>query len=375
MMCAALFVLFGGINSSITSAHAESSPQFKDIKPNHEAYEAVKWGIQRGLVQGYEDGTFRPYQKLTEAQFAIMAKRFYPDIKEAPFNLGNTKPDWADSVYASLGQYQVPLRGYKELKYRGQPIKRGLVAQFISWVHQGNNRLEDSIQFMFDKRISLGGSKTEKDILKRYGYNEELTRSQALNIFYRLSQLEETKTWRYALPKSQAEMNERITESLKLVEDLDARAKREAQKEKDSKPNKYGIVMKQVYASFSNISKGKNYKDIRVYTHQQPFETEPFAASLDLVYKEYKMYFNYDKKNSRISKDGTNSFIMQADPQKQKYYTGHIKEFTKALSELEGVDYQKAYDTFQKTLKDKKDRKLGKYHVSYNGVTLYVSWR
>lgn len=43
---------------------------FKDVKPNNWHYNAVKWMTEKGYVKGYEDGTFRPNEPLTRAEYA-----------------------------------------------------------------------------------------------------------------------------------------------------------------------------------------------------------------------------------------------------------------------------------------------------------------
>ncbi len=44
---------------------------FSDVA-NYWATSAIKWGVDTGMVYGYTDGTFKPDQQLTEAEFAAL---------------------------------------------------------------------------------------------------------------------------------------------------------------------------------------------------------------------------------------------------------------------------------------------------------------
>lgn len=55
---------------------------FSDVPAGYWAGEAIQSVAGKGIVSGYQDGTFRPGQKVTNAQFAVLlARAFYP--KEA----------------------------------------------------------------------------------------------------------------------------------------------------------------------------------------------------------------------------------------------------------------------------------------------------
>lgn len=53
---------------------------FSDVPPGHYAAEAIEDCIAKGVASGYADGTFRPDQPVTNAQFAVMmARAFFPE--------------------------------------------------------------------------------------------------------------------------------------------------------------------------------------------------------------------------------------------------------------------------------------------------------
>lgn len=53
----------------------EGGEAFSDVQPSHWAYEAVSSAVARGWVTGYEDGTFRPKGEITRAEAIVMTNR------------------------------------------------------------------------------------------------------------------------------------------------------------------------------------------------------------------------------------------------------------------------------------------------------------
>ena len=49
---------------------------FSDISPESYYYKAVSWAYENGITGGYEDGTFRPREECTRAQFVTFLYRF-----------------------------------------------------------------------------------------------------------------------------------------------------------------------------------------------------------------------------------------------------------------------------------------------------------
>ena len=84
--------------------------QFQDITIDHDAYEAIVWAKSRGIVSGYADGTFKPNDTITEAQFAKMLSQFFSlkDDKGSLIKYPSTS-HWADGYYDSLAAYGTPL--------------------------------------------------------------------------------------------------------------------------------------------------------------------------------------------------------------------------------------------------------------------------
>ncbi len=52
-----------------------TSIDFKDVKSNHWAYDYIRRAVNAKIVEGYEDGTFRPDQAITRAEMVVMVAK------------------------------------------------------------------------------------------------------------------------------------------------------------------------------------------------------------------------------------------------------------------------------------------------------------
>jgi len=72
----------------------ENATQFADISGGEWYADAVGWASSRGVVAGYEDGTFRPNQYVTREELATMLRQF------AAYSNADTEPNGNISTYA-----------------------------------------------------------------------------------------------------------------------------------------------------------------------------------------------------------------------------------------------------------------------------------
>ncbi|MHA6485007.1 S-layer homology domain-containing protein [Paenibacillus sp. strain BS8-2] len=93
-------------------------PQLTDID-KHWAKDYIQESINLGIVNGYTDGTFRPEQKVTRAEFAVMLLRglniapLDPSLTDKTFADSNIIPTWARG-YASAGFQAGLMQGYED---------------------------------------------------------------------------------------------------------------------------------------------------------------------------------------------------------------------------------------------------------------------
>lgn len=111
---------------------------FSDVPAGYWAGEAIQSVAGKGIVSGYRDGTFRPGQKVTNAQFAVLlARAFYPKEAKAYEDQGCGGPaPWYWSSMAALRDHDILKgtamgrdAGWPELSCDGDYVSRYDMAQ------------------------------------------------------------------------------------------------------------------------------------------------------------------------------------------------------------------------------------------------------
>ncbi|HAN10032.1 MAG TPA: hypothetical protein DCP90_05380 [Clostridiales bacterium] len=95
---------------------------FEDLPSSHWAYNAVSDMVNKGVIKGFEDGTFRPEEPVTREQFAkilVLALNLPKDTETTQTFSDVTKSEWAYTYVEAAKQY---LTGYKigsTMSFRG----------------------------------------------------------------------------------------------------------------------------------------------------------------------------------------------------------------------------------------------------------------
>lgn len=118
---------------------------FSDVSPDDWFAQGVAWAVNNGIVQGYEDGTFRPYEELDRAQLAVLLQRYAQAYGGYNGVCGSMEQYWdADQVpeyaqeamsWATVNGIYTPLVS-AELGPRC-PVTRAQLAQALTAVHYG----------------------------------------------------------------------------------------------------------------------------------------------------------------------------------------------------------------------------------------------
>lgn len=197
--CIAILCIFSVIlgiyqlNNGIVVATAG----FKDIKSSDWYYANVMDLIQdeRGIIKGYPDGSFKPANQLTKAQFITMV------IRAAGFDLPNAETYWAQNNINKAFELQFLYQG--EFADFNAPISRQemslVITRVVDYIDgvQSYSNLSQVEQVVLD---ASGFSKAFKDsILKTYqlgiitGYEDftfrpdgKLTRAEASAVIIRV---------------------------------------------------------------------------------------------------------------------------------------------------------------------------------------------
>jgi len=143
--------------------------QFSDIG-KHWAEETIRWAAGKGIVSGYGDGTFRPNQTVTEAEFLVMFTRAFGAEM-------TSSGHWSDAYYEFARQHRLTLPGLSDTSARSRAISRTAVAELFASAAGKALKGDAAIRYMLDNGYSKG--KTAPTI-EGYKGADSLTRAEAV---------------------------------------------------------------------------------------------------------------------------------------------------------------------------------------------------
>ena len=200
------------INFNNTKVVYQAESEFKDVTTEYSAYKEIIWAKNKGIINGYVDGTFKPNSTITEAEFVTMLSQFL-GLKAHQGNLVKYTPDrhWADEYYDSLAAYSTPLNGYFDNTLRNKPVKRGVVAQVIGYLTGSATSLSEATNFLtgvgieIEQNILFEG----KDLDQFFGEVNDLTRAQVATLLYSLHKvgIEGVRDWVEEVNKGQEDLS------------------------------------------------------------------------------------------------------------------------------------------------------------------------
>jgi len=79
----AAVVFATGVVGALTATAVAQSQRYRDVPPDHYAFEAVEWAAEAGVTAGYPDGTFKPERPLSKRHAVVFIERYYDQILQA----------------------------------------------------------------------------------------------------------------------------------------------------------------------------------------------------------------------------------------------------------------------------------------------------
>lgn len=113
----------------------EQTTSFKDVPSSYTFYEEIQFLVELGIIAGYEDGTFRPNQEVTRAQAAIMLARELGFENEPPTqtDFSDVSPSSVASGYIQVAVEFGIIQGFQDGTFRpNEPVTRGQLAILLS---------------------------------------------------------------------------------------------------------------------------------------------------------------------------------------------------------------------------------------------------
>ena len=119
------------------SVPARASQEFTDVPQGYVFHDTIQSCVARGLLSGYNDGTFRPAGSVTRAQFNVMLSRmFYPgEAESGRYDSWKQKVGWYGPYSAVLKEHGAMAYGdqyWQDPAVMNVSITRRDMAQFLN---------------------------------------------------------------------------------------------------------------------------------------------------------------------------------------------------------------------------------------------------
>lgn len=168
----------------LTISTAASAQSFKDIPENYPGYQAIEWAVEKKIITGYTDKTFRKSEVLLESQFtAVFARYFNPTIDQRPKGAY-----WFSNYYAYLTENGLFVPGNKDKTNQTKPVTRGTFALLLA--QSQNPTIKDqraAINWLYEKGITRGFGQSP-DPFTDFRPQSSLERGQVASFFMRLDE-------------------------------------------------------------------------------------------------------------------------------------------------------------------------------------------
>ncbi len=171
---------------ALTVSGATASTKFTDVG-NYWATDAIYWAVNKKVVEGYPDGTFKPSQSVRECEFAAILARYVDNTDKEALKKQQAGKHWSQSIYDELGKWNLPLGGYDDELAKESVVKRGDLARIIAAKNGFNLTERQAIFYMYENDLS-SGMEPNKLTYKSYGVGMPLQRDQITQFMKLLSE-------------------------------------------------------------------------------------------------------------------------------------------------------------------------------------------
>ncbi|HHX25786.1 MAG TPA: S-layer homology domain-containing protein, partial [Firmicutes bacterium] len=121
-------LVVGIAGSSVVTLHIEAAPEPTDIEDCW-AEEAIVALIDEGIITGYPDGTFKPEDPVTRAEFSKMVARAFAVRAAGEPTFSDIEDNWAKTYIAALTEAGI-VSGFPDGTFRpSKDISRAEMTQ------------------------------------------------------------------------------------------------------------------------------------------------------------------------------------------------------------------------------------------------------
>lgn len=182
-----------------TGLPVSDSSNFSDTT-GHWAEAQIKQAVSKGIVKGYSDGTFKPNATVTRAEFAVMLMNaLKPADNDTKLSFTDPIAEWAQKAIAQASEAKI-VNGYEDGSFRpAASISRSELAVMMARAAKADTTAATVTNFADDSQIpawakgSVAAVKELGIISGRSGNlfvpNDTATRAEAVTIIINLLQL------------------------------------------------------------------------------------------------------------------------------------------------------------------------------------------
>ncbi|OXS55004.1 hypothetical protein B1A99_24810 [Cohnella sp. CIP 111063] len=148
-----LLMLIISISLVLTAASsvAAATSKFKDVMANHWASNAINEAAQKGFIKGYPDGTFKPSNNITRAEFASLLAKISGLVGEPHQSkeVFSDVPSWAKEAVDNLVEAgYIDRNDYKKKPKATEAISR---YEMVKWMVTGLTIAEPTYKQALDE--------------------------------------------------------------------------------------------------------------------------------------------------------------------------------------------------------------------------------
>lgn len=147
----------------VATDNAQAAPvtktTFKDVPKSHWAYESIKQVAEKGLVTGYEDGTYKPSAQVTRAEFATFLARVFDRNERATVSFNDvSSTHWAhEAIQEGLALGFIKAEDFSKNKFEpNKPMTRGEMSRWLAnGLEHANADYGKAIEEMANSNLTL----------------------------------------------------------------------------------------------------------------------------------------------------------------------------------------------------------------------------
>lgn len=139
------------------AAVVEAASSFKDLPSDYHALKQIDYLVSKGVISGFEDGTFKPNQDVTRGQFAAFVARAL-DLKASNITFKDVKS--GNSLYTEINKAATAgiIKGYKDGTFRPDlPVTRSDIAVMLDRALQLKGNYTKTVSLPYSDAGSIGG--------------------------------------------------------------------------------------------------------------------------------------------------------------------------------------------------------------------------